>query len=121
MLKDKLNIIQKEINRKKVNWNLITEILKSISNNINDEVEDYRETTSTLAYIIDFFEGNGESLVKIIELFLEYGFDPQQNNYNNGYSVLSNLPWTTGDHYMINAAKILLNAGAKSTKKLMKQ
>lgn len=56
----------------------------------------------------------GESMIAVICFFLENGFDVHAHNDKNGAQCLFALTWSTYDRYMIEAAKLLLDAGAKN-------
>lgn len=54
----------------------------------------------------------GESMCAIIQFFLDHGFDVQKNDGCYGAQCLNALTLSSFDKYMIQAAKILLDAGA---------
>lgn len=103
----------KELGKKNINWEIAESLIEDLSPSINDEMDDYGDPSCSLALLIEFFDHSGEDLVKLFKLFIKNGFDPKANEYNNGYSVLSQLAWTTGDHFMLEAAKLLFDEGAK--------
>ena len=56
----------------------------------------------------------GKSMIAVIRFFLENGFDIHAHNDRNGAQCLFALIWSTYDRYMIEATKLLLDAGAKN-------
>ena len=55
---------------------------------------------------------DGRYLPAIISLFLASGFDVRKDNGAAGASCLQNLTWASHDDYILEAAKLLLDAGA---------
>ncbi|MDD6672708.1 MAG: hypothetical protein PUE46_01790 [Eubacteriales bacterium] len=106
-------LLEKEFYKKTINWEIVESLIKCLSPTINDKIDDYGDPSCALALLIQYFNHNGEDLVKLFKLFIENGFDPKANDYNNGYSVLCALAYTTDDHYILDAAKLLLDRGAK--------
>lgn len=56
---------------------------------------------------------DGQYLPEIVRLFLEYGFDCSAHGGLAGAICLQNLTWSTYDEYILDAAKLLLKAGAR--------
>lgn len=56
----------------------------------------------------------GESMVKVIQFFLDHGFDVNRNGGRHGAQCLYALTLSTFDRHMIDATKLLLNAGAQN-------
>lgn len=56
----------------------------------------------------------GESMIKIIQFFLDHGFDVNKDDGRFGAQCLWSLTLSTFDRYMIEATKLLLDAGAKN-------
>ena len=57
---------------------------------------------------------DGIVLVEITKRFLAKGFNVRANGGLNGSQCLHNLCWATYDRYILDAAKLLLDAGARS-------
>ena len=105
--------LEKEIDKKAIDWKTVEPLIKKIAPVINDEMDDYNVPSCSLALLLNLWGHTGEDLVKLFKLFIKNGFDPKANDYNNGYSVLCALAYTTGDHYILDAAKLLFDKGAK--------
>lgn len=56
----------------------------------------------------------GESMCKIIQFFLNHGFDVNKNEGRFGAQCLDALTFSTFDRYMIVATKLLFDAGAQN-------
>ena len=56
----------------------------------------------------------GESMLQVIRFFLDHGFDVNKNDGLFGSQALNSLTLSTFDRYMIEATKLLLDAGAKN-------
>lgn len=63
------------------------------------------------ANYFNFF--SGPTMCRIIRFFLDHGFDVTKNNGRYGSQCLIALAFSCYDRYMIEAAKMLLDAGAK--------
>lgn len=61
---------------------------------------------------LNYPEADGRYLPHIVKLFLEHGFDCSRNNGRMGSVCLSYFIWSSRDKYILEAAKILLEAGA---------
>lgn len=57
---------------------------------------------------------DGTVLVEITKRFLAQGYDVNENEGLNGSQCLHNLSWATFDKYILDAAKLLLEAGART-------
>ena len=57
---------------------------------------------------------DGSILVEITKHFLANGYDVNANKGMNGSQCLHNLCWATFDKYILDAAKLLLEAGART-------
>jgi len=56
----------------------------------------------------------GESMLKIIQFFLDHGFDLNKNDGRQGAQCLYALNFSSHDRHMIDATKLLLDAGARN-------
>lgn len=94
-----------------VDWKAFDEVLLGLDD-IN-AYDDYYEETILSSYILygDFFN-NGEHLPEAIRHFLSCGYDVLANDGKNGGLSLSNLCWSSYDKHILEAAKVLMNAGA---------
>ena len=95
-----------------VDWTAFDALLSSIPD-INVIDEDAWEETYLSSCIenIDAYH-SGEILVDMIRHFLAQGYDVGANEGKNGGLCLSQLCWSSYDRYIIDAAKVLLSAGA---------
>ncbi len=57
---------------------------------------------------------SGESMLQIIQFFLDHGFDLNRENGCYGAMCLTSLKFSTYDRYIVNATKLLLSAGAQN-------
>lgn len=94
-----------------IDWKAFDEALASLED-INVFNEQYEETILS-EYITDgeFYE-RGEVLLIAIQHFLTHGYDVHANNGRNGGLALSSLCWSSYDRNILEAAKILMEAGA---------
>lgn len=102
------NILGGVLNKKSIDWDLFDlEVTKIPDINVI-----YEEDTilSELYHECP----NGTILVEITKRFLENGYDVAANGGLNGALCLSNLCWATYDKYILDAAKLLLAAGANT-------
>jgi len=60
---------------------------------------------------LNFPDADGRYLPQIIKLFLDYGFDCSRNEGKEGEKCFINLTWSSYDRYILDAAKIFLQAG----------
>ena len=86
---------------------------------ILDEIEDINvfdvkyEETILAEYLksADFYH-DGATMPEAIKHFLKHGYDVRANDGRNGGLALSSLCWSSYDRYILDAAKVLLDAGA---------
>lgn len=92
-------------------WDDFDSVLKSIED-INVYDEHYEETILS-EYIMDGeFYKRGFILADVVRHFLACGYDVSANDGLNGGLALHSLCWSSYDHYVLEAAKVLMNAGA---------
>ena len=104
--------LSKLLSKRSVNWIEIEEIIKSLGNHINDKYDD--GTILSELYFDSHSYERGEILVKLTQLFLQYGYDVHANDDFNGAICLHNLCWSSYDKYVLHAAELLLNVGANT-------
>jgi hypothetical protein len=75
---------------------------------VDDPGEDLSQEES-IAYWRRF---DGRYLPEIVHFFLENGFDVTLDNQKFGADCLRNLTWSSYDHFILDATKLLLKAGA---------
>lgn len=94
-----------------IDWETFDRVLLGLENiNLFDEK---CEETILSQYIMDSnFYHRGEVMPEAIRHFLSCGYDPLAHEGRNGGLALSALCWSSYDRYILDAAKILLDAGA---------
>lgn len=95
-----------------VDWKAFDALLSSIPDINVIEKDGWEETylSSCIKNIHAYH--SGAVLVDMIRHFLAHGYDVMANEGKNGGLCLSNLCWSSYDRYIIDAAKVLLLAGA---------
>lgn len=84
-------------------------------NSLSDDLADENETPLSLiiqGYSQDYIDGDGRYLADVCRFFLENGYQVQANQGGHGGMCLLNLSWASYDHYVLDAAEVLLAAGA---------
>ncbi len=99
------------LNKETIDWPLFDEELSKLED-INVLDEEYEETILSEIIHDERFWRNGRLLPKVIKHFLANGYDVLANGGRNGIFVLSQLCWASYDKYILDAAKVLLDAGA---------
>ena len=94
-----------------VDWTALDAELSSLED-INYLDEQYEETILTEFISGGDFYQRGEILVKAVKHFLENGYDVLAHEGRNGGLALGALCWASYDQYILDAAKVLLDAGA---------
>ncbi len=94
-----------------IDWTAFDNTLRNLEDiNILD---DDSEETILSKYITDGdFYGRGEILPIAVQHFLSNGYDVHAHNGKNGGLALSALCWSSYDRSILEAAKMLMNAGA---------
>lgn len=96
---------------KPIDWDTLDRALSEIED-INIYDEDNDETLlSSIIMEGDFYE-HGEELPEAIRHFIKFGYDVTKNDGLNGYLPLFQLCMSSYDRYILDAAKLLLDAGA---------
>lgn len=90
---------------RKVDWDNVEAIVKSIGNDINQC--DGEETI--LSELYNYNSRDGRVNKKLTEIFLKHGFDVRGNNGLNGASCLSALCWSSYDQYILETAELILH------------
>lgn len=94
-----------------IDWDAFDSVLKGLEDiNAYDE---YDEETILSEFIMDGeFYKRGFILADVVRHFLACGYDVSANDGLNGGLALHSLCWSSYDHYVLEAAKVLMNAGA---------
>lgn len=94
-----------------IGWDEFDRVLDEIED-INAFDEKYEETIlAEYLKSTNFYHG-GSAMPEAIRRFLDHGYDVSANDGRNGGLALSSLCWSSYDRYVLDAAKVLLNAGA---------
>ena len=95
-----------------VDWAAFDAVLDSIPdiNVIEEDVWEETYLSSCIENISAYH--SGEVLADLIRHFLAQGYDVRANEGKNGGLCLSQLCWSSYDRYIIDAAKVLVLAGA---------
>lgn len=96
---------------KPVDWGKFDSILATIED-INYFAEDDDGTILSKFLLWSECYHCGEAMPEIIRHFIQCGYDVTANNGANGVACLSELCWSSYDKYILDAAKVLLDAGA---------
>lgn len=73
---------------------------------------EYEETLLSEFLMNDAFFERGEIMPEAIRRFLACGYDVTANEGRNGGLALSSLCWSSYDRYVLDAARLLMKAGA---------
>ena len=99
------------IDKDSIDWTEFDRVLNEIDD-INAFDEKYEETIlAEFLNTADFYH-NGVNMPEAIKQFLRHGYDVGANNGSNGGLALSSLCWSSYDCNILEAAKVLLDAGA---------
>lgn len=97
--------------RDPIDWKAFDSVLANVEDiNVFDE-DDEETMLSDLIESGDFLN-RGEVLAEIIRHFLSYGYDVTANEGINGGLSLRALRWASYDRHILDAAKVLMDAGA---------
>lgn len=94
-----------------IDWAAFDSVLMGVEN-INAYDEQYEETLLSEFIMEGDFYDRGFILADVVRHFLACGYDVSANNGLNGGLALRSLCWSSYDHYILEAAKVLMNAGA---------
>lgn len=99
------------IEKTPIDWDAFDSVLMGVEN-INAYDEQYGETLLSELIMDGNFYNRGFLLGDVIRHFLACGYDVSANDGLNGCLALHSLCWSSYDHYILESAKILMNAGA---------
>lgn len=94
-----------------IDWDAFDSVLKGLED-INAYDEHYEETILSKFIMDGEFYKRGFILADVVRHFLACGYDVSANDGLNGGLALHSLCWSSYDHYVLGAAKVLMNAGA---------
>ena len=94
-----------------IDWSAFDAVLSSLED-INYLDEQYEETFLSEFISSGAFYQRGEIIPEAIRHFLANGYDVHAHDGRNGGFALSALCWASYDQHILDAAKVLLDAGA---------
>lgn len=94
-----------------VNWETFDAVLNGLED-INAYDDQYEETILSEFIMSGDFYNRGIVLADIVRHFLSCGYDVSANEGMNGGLALRALCWSSYDRHILDAAKVLMNAGA---------
>lgn len=94
-----------------IDWDAFDSVLKGLED-INTYDNQYEETILSEFIMDGNFYNRGTILADIVRHFLSCGYDVSANKGLNGGLALQSLCWSSYDQHILDAAKVLMNAGA---------
>lgn len=94
-----------------IDWDAFDLVLKGLED-INAYDDKYEETILSEFIMDGDFYKRGFILADVVRHFLACGYDVSANDGLNGGLALHSLCWSSYDHNILDAAKVLMNAGA---------
>ena len=99
------------IEKEPIDWDAFDSVLMGVEN-INAYDDQYEETLLSEFIMEGDFYKRGFILADVVRHFLACGYDVSANDGLNGGLALHSLCWSSYDYYILEAAKVLMNAGA---------
>lgn len=107
-----IELLCEVIGRMPIDWDMFDKLLEK-TEDINLLDTDAEETILSELLLREEFYKKGNLLPVVIRHFLDHGYDVKAHNGLNGGLCLSRLCWSyVQDEYVLDAAKVLLDAGA---------
>lgn len=94
-----------------IDWDAFDSLLKGLED-INFYDDQYEETILSEFIMNGDFYNHGFFLADVVRHFLACGYDVFANDGLNGGLALHSLCWSSYDQHILEAAKVLMNAGA---------
>lgn len=94
-----------------IDWEAFDSVLKGLED-INAYDDQYEDTILSELIMDGDFYNRGTILANIVRHFLSCGYDVSANDGLNGGLALQALCWSSYDQHILDAAKVLMNAGA---------
>ncbi len=110
-ISDAVSILSAITDRTPIDWDAFDSVLNGL-NDINFYDDQYEETILSEFITDGDFYNRGFILADVVRHFLACGYDVSANGGLNGGLALRSLCWSSYDHYILDAAKVLMNAGA---------
>lgn len=111
VISDSVSKLSAITDRTPIDWDAFDSVLKGLED-INACDEQYEETILSEFIRVGHFYNRGTILADIVRHFLSCGYDVSANDGLNGGLALDALCWSSYDPYILDAAKVLMNAGA---------
>lgn len=102
-----LNRLCRLLAKKDVDWAAVEQTIRRFP-----DINEYDGDDTTLSEAIHYCGmDRGQSITKLIHLFVENGYDLAANSGENGAEVLNALCWSAYDEGVTDAARLLLDMG----------
>lgn len=111
IISDAVSKLSDVIEMAPVNWDAFDAVLNGLED-INAYDDQYEETILSEFIMSGNFYNRGTILADIVRHFLSCGYDVSANDGLNGSLALHALCWSSYDQHILDAAKVLMNAGA---------
>lgn len=111
MISDTVSILSAITDRTPIDWDAFDSVLNGLED-INAYDEQYEETFLSELIMAGGYYSRGAILADIVRHFLSCGYDVSANEGLNGGLALNSLCWSSYDRHILDAAKVLMNAGA---------
>lgn len=108
---DSVSKLTEIIDQTSVDWDAFDSVLMGLED-INTYDAEYDETILSELIMGGNFYNRGAILADIVRHFLTCGYDVTANEGVNGGLALQSLCWSSYDQHILDAAKVLMNAGA---------
>ena len=110
-ISDTVKALTEIMEKKPIEWTAFDAVLSSIED-IN-YLDERAEETILTEFLLDWgYYRDGAPMPEAVRHFLDKGYDVKMNDGRNGGLALSELRWSSYDKFILEAAKILLDAGA---------
>lgn len=110
-ISETVNTLTEIVDKDPIDWTAFDAVLSSIED-INYLDESAEETILT-EFLHDWgYYRDGAPMPEVVRHFLAKGYDVMMNDGRNGGLALSELRWSSNDKFILETAKILLDAGA---------
>lgn len=111
VISDSVSKLSAITDRTPIDWDAFDSVLKGLED-INAYNEQYKETILSEFIMDGNFYNRGTILADIVRHFLSCGYDVSANEGLNGGLALHALCWSSYNQHILDAAKVLMNAGA---------
>ncbi len=111
IISDAINKLSAITDQMPISWEAFDSVLEGLED-INFYDDQYEETILSKFLMSGDLCDRGSVLVDIVRHFLSCGYDVSANEGLNGGLALHALCWSSYDQYILDAARVLMNAGA---------